>query len=297
MAVLEVRGLKKSYKGVDALKGIDLDVEKGEIFGFLGANGAGKTTFTRCIVGVIHPTEGTIKIGGKSLPDREALREVGLVPDQFELYDHLTTRQNLQYFAELYGFKGEKAKRRVQAVLELVGMLDRADKKAGAFSHGMKQRTCIAQALLHQPKLLILDEPSNGLDPRGAYQLRQLMKRIAANGTTIFLNSHVMGEVESVCHRIAVIREGEVVAIDTPDALTHTKRTSITVQNPSKKFLALANKIAPTKPTGENVLQVQGAEAEIAEIIAAMAKKGAKITRVLPENNLEETFLALTEAP
>jgi ABC-2 type transport system ATP-binding protein len=298
--MLEVRGLQKHYGATKALRGVDLDVHEGEIFGFLGANGAGKTTFTKCLTGIIQPTQGSIRIDGiDALANRTgSLQKIGIVPDEYQLYEHLTARQNVDYYASLYGLKGEEKQQRVQEVLEISGMADKADKKAKAFSHGMKQRTCIAQAILHNPRLIILDEPTNGLDPRGAFELRQLMKALAATGTTVFLNSHVMSEVEQVCDRIAVVRDGRIVATGTPQeimALSGQLATRIRILNPSKEITRAAEQITSVEAIGTNQLQISCPPEEVGAVVAAIAKAGGLVHGVeTVGSTLEEAFLQIT---
>lgn len=298
--MLEVRGLQKHYGETQALRGIDLNVEKGEIFGFLGANGAGKTTFTKCITGIIQPTSGSITIDGiDALADRTgSLQRIGIVPDEYELYAHLTARENVDYYASLYGLKGEEKTARVNEVLAIAGMADKAEKKAKAFSHGMKQRTCIAQAILHKPRMIILDEPTNGLDPRGAYELRELMKRLAAGGTSVFLNSHVMSEVEQVCDRIAVVREGSIVATGTPQeimAQSGQLATRIRLLNPSEKIKEAAAKITAVESIGTHQLEIKCPPEQVGAVVAAIAAEGGLVHGVESVGNtLEGAFLQIT---
>lgn len=302
MPILQVRGLRKTYGSTEALKGIDLDVQEGEIFGFLGANGAGKTTFTKCVTGFVRPSAGSIEVGGiDALRNRpQSLAMLGIVPDEYELYDHLTARGNLEFYGSLYGLKGEQLKRRVQKALELVGMADKANKKAKAFSHGMKQRICIAQAILHHPKMIILDEPTNGLDPRGAFELRELMKRLAARGTAIFLNSHVMSEVEQVCDRIAIVRGGEIIALGTPQDLVQQAggqlATRIRLLNPSANIISAARTVAPVKAVGTHQLEVHGDPQLVGKVVGALARAGGLVHEVESVGSgLEGTFLKMTE--
>lgn len=301
-AILDVRGLHKRFGRFEALKGIDLQVEAGEIFGFLGANGAGKTTFTKCVTGFLRPSAGAIHIAGVDAVRHRAraLQSVGIVPDEYELYDDLTGYANMEYFASLYGFRGQDRIRRIRKVLKTVGMEEKARKKAKAFSHGMKQRICIAQALLHDPKIIILDEPTNGLDPRGAYELRELMKSLAADGTAIFLNSHIMSEVEQVCDRIAIVREGSIIAVGTPNELKGQvvggQTTKVRLQSVSAAMVAAAKKVATVRKSGAKQLEVDGDDDAVSNVIAALVAQGGRIVAAVPDGSgLEDTFLAMTE--
>ena len=204
MAVaLEVRKLRKRYGETVALAGLDLQVARGEVFGFLGANGAGKTTFTKCVTGFVRPTSGEVEIMGVDAVKDPTLvaPHVGLVPDQYDFYSNLTGRQHLDFYGRLYGMPDEERKARIEEVLDLVRMQERADSRVKGYSHGMKQRICIAQAILHKPDLIFFDEPTNGLDPKGAYELREMIRGLSRDGTTVFLSSHILPEVEQVCDR------------------------------------------------------------------------------------------------
>src|ERR1041385_5592544 len=213
--VLRTRGLRKTYGDVVALQGLDLEVSRGEVFGFLGPNGAGKTTFTKCVTGFVRPDAGSVQIAGIDALERptEAAYHVGLVPDQYDFYSNLTGRQHLEFYGRLLGMGKDRRQERVAEGLALVRMEERADSRVKGYSHGMKQRICIAQAILHQPALILFDEPTNGLDPQGAYELRQLIKSLAHDGTTVFLNSHLLNEVEQTCERVAILNKGELLDV------------------------------------------------------------------------------------
>jgi len=301
--VLETRGLTKQYGQVAALGGIDLDVHAGEIFGFLGPNGAGKTTFTKCVTGFVRPTAGSVTVLGIDAlrHPTQVAHHVGLVPDQYDFYGNLTGRQHLDFYGRLLGMPSAQRRDRIAEVLALVRMEERADTRVKTYSHGMKQRVCIAQAILHKPQLILFDEPTNGLDPQGAYELRELIKSLAKDGTTVFLNSHQLSEVEQVCNRVAVLRKGRLATITTvADMRRQARRAGGTVQvrllNASAKLVATVAKAFPTKPklVGD-LLEFEADDEGTAKAVTALVAAGAKIAAVSPATSaLESAFLELT---
>ncbi|MFC1628785.1 ABC transporter ATP-binding protein [Gemmatimonadota bacterium] len=214
---LEVRGLKKHYSAIEAVKGIDLKVERGEIFGFLGPNGAGKTTTIRTLVGLLQPTAGDIFLGGFSLKEDpvEAKRIVGFIPDRPFLYEKLTGREFLGFIAGLYSVydnEPEALEERIEELLRFFQLDEWGDELVEAYSHGMKQRLVMSSTLLHDPEIIIVDEPMVGLDPRGARLLKNLFKERVRGGGSIFMSTHTLAVAEELCDRIAIIQEGELIA-------------------------------------------------------------------------------------
>jgi len=216
--ILRTDGLCKQFGGVTAVNEVDLSVSEGEIFGFLGPNGAGKTTTIGMILGLIQPTAGTISIFGQPLtPGRNsALRRVGSLVGAPTLVPYLSGRENLRLLARLHA---DVDAARVEAVLARMSMSDAADRPVKEYSTGMKQRLGLAAALLHRPALVVLDEPTNGLDPAGMREVRELIRSLADEGITVFLSSHLLHEVEQVCDRIAVIHQGGIVTEGSVEAL------------------------------------------------------------------------------
>ena len=216
MAAIELDGVEKSFGDVRALRGLDLDVQDGEIFGFLGPNGAGKSTTINVLLDFIRPDAGSVRVLGRDARDDSvAVRErTGVLPEGFDVYDRLTAREHVQFAIDSKGADDDPA-----ALLERVGLEEAIDRRAGGYSKGMKQRLALAMALVGDPELLVLDEPSSGLDPNGARELREIVEREAADGTTVFFSSHILGQVEAVCDRVGIIREGELVAVDTIEGL------------------------------------------------------------------------------
>ncbi len=221
-AIVEVDRLSKSFGHVRALNGISLSVAEGEVFGFLGPNGAGKTTTIRILLGLQRADSGTAKVGGFDCwtGHAKAARLLGATLEQPALYGFLSGRDNLRLFARLLGPIDEK---QISELLDLVGMTERGDDKVKRYSMGMRQRLALAQAMLGKPKLLILDEPTNGLDPNGIHGLRILLRKLADEGMTIFFSSHLLSEVEELCDRVVVLHRGEVKAAGPLSELMNVK--------------------------------------------------------------------------
>ena len=219
MAAIELDGLTKHFGDVVAVDDLDLTVEEGEIFGFLGPNGAGKSTTIDIMLDFIRPTAGSVRILGYDAQTEslDVRQRTGVLPDAYHVYDRLTGRQHIEFAAELKAVDNDP-----MAMLERVGIADAADRKAGGYSKGMKQRLVMGIALLGEPELLILDEPSTGLDPNGAKEMRDIIKAENERGTTVFFSSHVMEQVEAVCDRVAIINRGRLVAVDSVQGLRAT---------------------------------------------------------------------------
>ena len=217
MKAIQVRKLTRDYNGLRAVDGITFSVETGEVFGFLGPNGAGKTTTIKVLTGQLRPTSGAAQVAGCDVvEERQQLKpKIGVVFEYQNLYERLSARDNLVFAARLYGVP----KKRVDQVLAQVGLTDRARDRIKEYSNGMKQRLLIARALLHEPDVLFLDEPTRGLDPNVAREIRSIISNLARQGVTVFLTTHYMEEADQLCHRVAIIDQGCIVALDTPEQL------------------------------------------------------------------------------
>ncbi len=282
--MIEVSNLKRSFGTKEAVAGISFTVRQGEIFGLLGPNGAGKTTTIRMLTGQIIPTGGgAVVVGCDVAKDRAKLKErIGVVFEDQNLYERLSARLNLEFSCWLY----ELPKKRVDEVLELVRLRDRAKDPVRAFSNGMRQRLMIARALLHRPPMLFLDEPSRGLDPISAREIRQTTKELCQNGTTVLLTTHLMDEADQLCQRVAFIVNGHIVANDTPRslklnhgqrALTVTLNNDDSTQNGTLKEMILSidnptdqNRLAQLMTQG-NVRAVHSREATLEEVFIEVA--------------------------
>jgi ABC-type multidrug transport system ATPase subunit len=306
--VLNAVNVHKFYgSNVHALDGVSLTVRKGEVVGFLGPNGAGKTTFTKCVLGLVTPSSGSIHLFGQTVQasNRSALDRVGVVPDQYDFYPSLTATQVLAYYGRLYGIAKSELPGRIEETLRTVGMLDLARKKVREYSHGMKQRLCIAQAIMHRPEFIIFDEPTNGLDPRGAFEVRELIKGLSAQGVTIFLSSHIMSEVEAVCSRVAILSRGRVLVQSTVEGLREKLRAGkqrvfiIQLENPDPRFegVAVSRGYALRSTLAGDALRLELApDMDVGAVVTALVSAGAKIRGVNEETvGLEQIFLEITK--
>jgi ABC-2 type transport system ATP-binding protein len=294
--VLETRHLTKQFKDVVAVDQVGLNVVRGEVFGFLGPNGAGKTTTIGMVLGLLHPTAGEVRVFGERVdPGHVApLRRVGALVGAPAMVPTFTARQNLMVLSALNPGEGDRA-RRVAAVLERVGLAHAADRKVKGFSLGMKQRLGLGAALLHEPHLLILDEPTNGLDPAGMIEIRDLLRELAAAGVTVFLSSHLLHEVEQVCDRVAVLHHGRVVAQGAVAALLGGEAVvRARVDDPRAAAQALRDLggVTAVRPNGHYV-EVEGADSRAVNL--HLVQRGVVPSELTThQNDLEDVFLALT---
>jgi ABC-2 type transport system ATP-binding protein len=216
--MIRARQIEKRYGSFQAVWPMDLEVHAGEVFGFLGLNGAGKTTTLRMLGGVLPPTAGKIWIDGLALDEEpvEARRRMGFIPDRPYLYDKLSAREFLRFRGEIYGLDPATANQRAGRMLEEQGLDNVGDALIESYSHGMKQRLTLAGALLTEPRLLIVDEPMVGLDPRGARQIKQVFRQLASEGRTVFLSTHTLEVAAEVCDRLAIVQQGRIAVLGTP---------------------------------------------------------------------------------
>ncbi|MZP29919.1 ATP-binding cassette domain-containing protein [Heliobacterium undosum] len=241
MFAIETEGLTKTYGGTGGCREISLQVPRGALFGLLGPNGAGKSTLVKMLVSLIHPTEGQARILGKPLGDVDIRRKVGYLPENFRYHDWLTGADLLRLHAALYGLTPEESARRAPEVLRLVGMEEWADRTVGSYSKGMQQRIGLACALLPNPELIFLDEPTSALDPLGRKEVRELLARLRDAGVTVFLNSHLLSELETVCDRIAIIKGGRLIYQgDWRELAAQASRIRAVVAGASQERLAAA---------------------------------------------------------
>jgi ABC-2 type transport system ATP-binding protein len=292
------RGLVKRYGALVAVDHVDLTVEKGDVFGYLGPNGAGKTTSLRMLLGLIRPTEGSIRLFGHD-PHADGAKALDGVAGFVEgptFYPYLSARRNLRLLA---AYDGGDSRLRIEPLLELVELRDRADDKVGGYSHGMRQRLGIAAALLRDPKLLLLDEPTTGLDPAGMRDMRDLVRRLAAEGITVLLSSHLLGEVEELCNRVAIIRKGRIVYEGQLRDLLATAASTYRLRSPEvrrAKALLLAQSGIRDLQSSDGELRFQADEEAVAALSIALGQARIGVTALVPETaSLEELFLGLTQ--
>jgi len=297
--MIEVRELRKEYDGVVAVDGISFKVEKGEIFALLGPNGAGKTTTIKSILGLIN-YEGEIKINGMEAKSNEkkVKKMLGYLPERVAFYDNLTAIQTLQFFAELKGLKDVD----FVSLLKEVGLEKDANRRVGGYSKGMLQRLGFAQCIMGSPSLLILDEPTAGLDAVGAYELRKKIKELNEKGVTILLSSHILSEVQELSHRVAIINKGKIVAIDTVENLSKRfevqPKLRVELQRPSERIMKLVKSIKSVKDVKmeENVLEILCPPGAKLSIINTIEEAGGKIVDFRTvEPTLEEIFIKVVK--
>jgi ABC-2 type transport system ATP-binding protein len=295
-AVISTRGLVKRYGRLRAVDGIDLDVREGDVYGFLGANGSGKTTTVRMLLGLVLPTEGEIDVLGERMPraGRRVLPRVGSLIEGPAHYGHLSGRENLRLL-DAAGPGGPRRTRsgRIEEVLEQVGLAGVGRRPVRAYSLGMRQRLGLAGAMLRRPELLVLDEPTNGLDPQGIAEVRELLLGLNREGTTVFLSSHLLAEVEQLCTRVGVLDRGRLVLQDELATLTApTGSTVVRTPTPDRVRATLDGRV--TAIEGERVL-VRGADP--AEVNALLVAAGVPVTGLAVDRpTLEEVVLAAASA-
>ena len=302
---LATHGLTKRYGEIAAVDSLDLTVDRGVLYGFLGPNGAGKTTTIRMLLGLILPTEGSMDVLGERLPGPpdgvgRALRRVGAIVEEPAFWKFLSGKRNLEYLARAAGPAPDRAARiaRVDDALDLVGLGAAATKKVKEYSQGMRQRLGIAAALLGEPELLVLDEPTNGLDPQGMREVRALLRGLADGGTTVFVSSHLLAEVEAMCDRVGVLAHGRLVADAPPAELRATgDRLRIEVDDGKRASSILAGipGVSPEQDGAELRVRL-GDEATASEINRILVSAGIAVSALVPEREtLEDVFVSLVE--
>ncbi|MEW1718499.1 ABC transporter ATP-binding protein [Streptomyces sp. NPDC093109] len=300
-SVIETRGLTKRYGGGHlAVDRLDLTVPAGSVFGFLGPNGSGKTTTIRMLMGLIEPTAGSAAVLGRPMPRaaRAVLPEVGALIEGPALYGYLTGRDNLVRYDAADPTADPRTRRaRVAEALDRVGLTAAAGKRARAYSLGMKQRLGLAAALLRPRRLLVLDEPTNGLDPQGMREIRTLVRELAADGTTVFLSSHLLDEIEQVCTHVAVMTRGRLITQGTVAELAAgTRRLAVTTPDPGGAARVLKERgVTDVVVTDDRVTGEPPADTDPAELNAALVGAGVRVRAFgLERASLEDAFVALT---
>jgi len=294
--ILYTDRLTKRFKSITAVEDLNLSVSRGDIFGFLGPNGAGKSTTIRMMLGLIKPTMGEIKIFNRSPEkDREfTLKKIGALVEEPSFYDYLSARRNLEIFSLLSHRHLDH--REIDRVLEIVALIPRANDKVKTFSHGMKQRLGIAQALLGRPELIILDEPTAGLDPKGMREIRRLIIQLAHQGLTVFLSSHLLHEVEQMCHNMAIINKGKLVVQGGVEQLLKSENNLVSVKVDRSKEAA---DLLKTKDWIRSVelttgdLRVETDGQNIPAVTELLVRSGFHVFAIQPHRSLEDYFLSI----
>jgi ABC-2 type transport system ATP-binding protein len=296
-APVELRGLVKRYGDLVAVDHVDLTVERGDVYGYLGPNGAGKTTSLRMMLGLIRPTEGNVRLFGRDpMLSVRALDGVAGFVEAPRFYPYLTGRRNLELLAS---FDGGRARELIDETLETVELSDRAGDRVGGYSHGMRQRLGIAAALLREPRLMLLDEPATGLDPAGMRDMRRLIRRLADDGMTVLLSSHLMPEVEELCNRVAIVRAGAIVyegaIADLKREAGATYRLRTTDDERALKVCRAQRGVADARAE-DGAIAFSADEDAVAELSLALVEAGALIRSLVPQTaTLEDLFFKLTE--
>ena len=303
--ILIAQDLQKSYGDVKAVDGISLQVARGEVFGLLGPNGAGKTTAISMLTGLFPPDSGSITVDGLDLQtDTNTVKaKLGLVPQELALYPTLTARDNLSFFGRIYGLRGKELKERVQSMLEMVQLAERADEAIETYSGGMKRRINIAAGLLHKPDALFLDEPTVGVDPQSRNAIFEHVETLNREGMTIIYTTHYMEEAQRLCHRVAIVDEGEVIALDTPTALIRSLGGGILMvgiaEGRAEDVLDRIAQIPAVKSTtrtdGQLKIETHRLQEALIGVLDVTNELDVPITSIeMLEPNLESVFLHLT---
>jgi len=299
MTAIEIRGLTKTYqvgfwrkRPKCALRPLHLNVEEGEIFGFLGPNGAGKTTTLKLLMGLVYPTAGSARILGCEINDPLMKAQIGFLPEQPYFYDYLTATELLEYYAQLSGIATKDRKPRVSEVLGRVGLPDAGGTQLRKFSKGMLQRVGIAQAILHNPRLLFFDEPMSGLDPIGRREVRDLMEELKQAGKTVFFSTHILSDAEALCDRVAIIHQGELRGVGAVADLTSSVESKVEVVWLGNSVAASLKTLAPQcHVTGDTVRAVVP-EASQDALVDALRRERLHIVSVTPlRTSLEEYYV------
>lgn len=302
MPVIIIQNLHKEFNGFKAVDGLDLTVNKGDVYGFLGPNGAGKSTTIRMLVNLIAPTSGSISIFERNYQQHRnyILSRIGCIVEKPDFYTYLTAEENLNLFAKISGI--HKSKKELHQLLEHVGLQNRFSDKVKTFSHGMKQRLGIAQALLNDPELIILDEPTTGLDPQGIIDIRNMILQLSReHKKTILLSSHILSEIELISNRMVIINKGKVVTEGNVNALLSSQNLLVTFilsnVNSALKLLNESSFSSNIKSTGQNEIILQIDKQEIAAVNRMMVQNEIDVTEISFKRPLEELFLQLTSTP
>ena len=292
--ILTIENLNKRFGPVHAVKNVSLEIQKGNVYGILGPNGSGKSTTLGIVLNVVNKTSGEYRWFGGKMETHEALKKVGAIIERPNFYPYMTAQENLELVCKIKGTPNSK----VQEKLEIVGLIDRKDSRFSTFSLGMKQRLAIASALLNDPEILILDEPTNGLDPQGIRQIRDIIKQIASQGTTILLASHLLDEVEKVCSHVLVLRKGEVLYAGKVDSMMANEGFfELQAENLENLKQLLQNHPAIDKLVTEDdkLFVYLKLPLEAQELNKFLAEKGIYVSHLVKrKHSLEEQFLQLT---
>lgn len=303
--MVKIENLYKHYGKFVALNHLNLSIEKGELFGFVGPNGAGKTTTMRIISGLLRADGGSVHIADvDALKDNQNLkRKIGYMPDFFGVYDNLKAIEYMEFYASVYGITGDKAKSMCLELMDLVNLSDKADFYVDGLSRGMKQRLCLARSLVHNPELLILDEPASGLDPRARFEMKGILKNLHDMGKTIIISSHILSELAEMCTTIGIIDKGSMVSKGTVEEIMQKLSTSNPLKIHVVNNVETAVRIIKENPQVENLsidgpditISFDGGEEEEAGLLKMLVNNDVQVSSYMRETgNLEEVFMMVT---
>ncbi|HXG26047.1 MAG TPA: ABC transporter ATP-binding protein [Candidatus Binatia bacterium] len=294
LPAIETTDLKKRYGQVDALVSLSMTVGRGEVFGFLGPNGAGKTTTVKLLLGLARPTSGTAKVLGAPMGDLATRRKIGYLPELFRYQPWLKAYEVLALHGELMGLPRNRRRAAADDALGIVGLADRAGDVVGRFSKGMQQRLGLATAILGEPALIVLDEPTSALDPVGRVDVRGIIRQAADRGAAVFLNSHLLSEVEQVCDRVAILDHGRIVATGELDDVLGVAETTVRVDGISPDDLPAVERFGQPMLDGDYLRIRPMDTADVPDLVATLVSMGARVHEVRSgRTSLEQRFLAL----
>ena len=303
--ILSMRNIKKFYGKFCALDGLNLEIEEGALYGFVGPNGAGKTTAIKIMTGIMYPDEGSVIIDGMETgtDNRRLKKKIGYVPDSFGVYNNLTVSEYMSFFASCYGIDGLRAEKRITRLLQYMGIEDKADFYIEALSRGMKQKLSLARALIHDPKLLIMDEPTLGLDPRTRFEYKQKLSELSELGKTILISSHILTEISEMCTDIGIIDQGSMVMsgrlTDVMKMVTSQNPIIVTLSSKITQAIKLLKKEKNVKSMSikgnDLLINFEGSRKNEAELLAKMIDAGLPVVSFSREKgSLESIFIQLT---
>lgn len=304
--MLEIKGLNKSYGDFKALDGLDMTINDGELYGFVGPNGAGKTTTMRIVSGLLSCDSGSVIVGGiDAVKDSRKVKSIiGYMPDFFGVYDNLKSIEYMEFFASIYGITGRDARKLSLELMELVNLSDKADAYVDGLSRGMKQRLCLARTLIHNPKLLILDEPASGLDPRARYEMKSILRNLSEMGKTILVSSHILPELSEMCSSIGIIEHGKMVVSGTVaeimESMNRTNPIIIKCMDTKEEAIRLLKEYPDVDNISldEDLIYVgfKGGEENEAELLKRLIDANIKVSSFTREkSSLESVFMRITE--
>lgn len=305
--MLEIKQLKKNFGKFTAINNLDLHIEKGEIFGFVGHNGAGKTTTMKIVAGLLSATSGEVYIDGVDAfaNRKEIKRKIGYMPDFFGTYDNLKALEYMEFYASMYGIVGDEARQTSLNLMELVNLSDKTDAYVDSLSRGMKQRLCLARSLVHNPELLILDEPASGLDPRARFEMKEIMKNLGSMGKTVIISSHILPELADMCSTIGIMQHGNLIMHGTVDEIQmealHARPLNIRVLDKKEEAVRLLREDPNTKKVSERedylVADYVGDDMATTRLLKRLMDSEIPVESFYKEKgNLESLFLELTSA-